>query len=128
VIHEIGPGVYRVEEDGRSEVVYVAGPPDARWAFWNGRVFRPKPPEGARSTRSARHGDLVQPVTAPMPATVLKVVVKPGATVRKGDTVIVLEAMKMELPVRASSDAIVRAVHCREGDLVAADAVLAELE
>ena len=36
----IGEGVYRVEMDGRAHVVYVAGPPANRWAFWNGRVFR----------------------------------------------------------------------------------------
>ncbi len=36
--------------------------------------------------------------------------------------------MKMELPLRASADAVVVAVHCREGELVQPDAVLVELE
>jgi 3-methylcrotonyl-CoA carboxylase alpha subunit len=61
-----------------------------------------------------------------MPATVIKVLVAPGVAVRKGDTVVVLEAMKMELPIRATSDATVKAVHCREGELVQPDAVLVE--
>jgi biotin carboxyl carrier protein len=63
-----------------------------------------------------------------MPATVLKVQVKPGDAVRKGDIVVVLEAMKMELPVRAVGDAVVAAVCCREGELVQADAVLVEFQ
>jgi biotin carboxyl carrier protein len=41
--------------------------------------------------------------------------------------VIVLEAMKMELPIRAPADATVMAVHCREGELVQPDAALIEL-
>jgi biotin carboxyl carrier protein len=63
-----------------------------------------------------------------MPATVLKVPVKPGDTVKKGEVVVLLEAMKMELPIRAPSDAIVAAVVCREGELVQADATLVELK
>ena len=63
-----------------------------------------------------------------MPATVVKVLVKPGDRVAKGDTVVVLEAMKMELPVRALGDAVVAAVRCREGELVQADATLVEFQ
>ena len=63
-----------------------------------------------------------------MPATVLKVLVTPGAKVKKGDTLIILEAMKMELPLRAPGDATVTAIGCREGELVQADAILVELE
>ena len=47
---------------------------------------------------------------------------------KKGDIVIVLEAMKMELPIRALGDAVVKAVHCREGELVQPDAMLVEFE
>jgi biotin carboxyl carrier protein len=48
--------------------------------------------------------------------------------VKKGDTILVLEAMKMELPIRAPGDARVKAICCREGELVAADAILVEFE
>jgi acetyl-CoA carboxylase biotin carboxylase subunit len=67
-------------------------------------------------------------VRAPMPATVLKVAVKTGDAVRKGDPIVLLEAMKMELPVRAPADAVVAAVRCQAGDLVEADATLVELK
>jgi hypothetical protein len=36
----IAPGTFRVLTDESAEIVYVAGPPDDRWAFWNGHVFR----------------------------------------------------------------------------------------
>ena len=55
---------------------------------------------------------------APMPATVTAVAVEPGATVAAGDTLIRLEAMKMELAVRAPADGRVAAIHCVVGDLV----------
>jgi biotin carboxyl carrier protein len=57
---------------------------------------------------------------------VIKVQVKPGDAVKKGDIVVVLEAMKMELPIRALGDGIVSAVRCKEGELVAADVALVE--
>ena len=123
----IGPGIYRVECEGRSEIVYVAGSPGDRWAFWNGRVFRSgmddQAPHDAQPARRA----VALSLTAPMPATVLKVLVAPGLPVKKGDTVIILEAMKMELPVRTSREGMVTAVHCREGQLVQPDTVLVEI-
>ena len=127
-VTRIGAGVYRVEIDGRAEIVYVAGPRDARWAFWNGRVFR-EPFDGDAVTRGgAAHARGAQALAAPMPATVLKVLVTAGAAVKKGEAVIILEAMKMELPLRAPADATIKAVHCREGELVQPDAVLVEFD
>ncbi len=55
---------------------------------------------------------------APMPATVTAVAVEPGATVAAGDTLIRLEAMKMELAIRAPADGRVADIHCAVGDLV----------
>ena len=63
-----------------------------------------------------------------MPATVITVLAAPGDAVANGEVVVILEAMKMELPVRALGDGRIKAVHCRAGDLVQADQVLVELE
>lgn len=122
----IGDGVYRVAHEGRSDVVYVAGPPTDRWAFWNGETYRVT--VEATAPRRAGRTQTVQTLTAPMPATVLKVLARPGEAARKGDTLIILEAMKMEWPIRAPADAVVKAVNCREGELVQPDIVLVELE
>jgi biotin carboxyl carrier protein len=63
-----------------------------------------------------------------MPGTVLKVLVAPGDEVAARQTLCVLEAMKMETPVVSPYDAVVRAVHVKEGDRVAGGALLVELE
>ena len=124
----MGAGVYRVEQDGRREIVYVAGSPGEQWAFWNGHVFRERDRPTAAEPASRPRAGVVHLLTAPMPATVMKLLVEPGHVVKKGDTVIVLEAMKMELPIRTPADATVAAVHCREGELVQPDTVLIELK
>jgi biotin carboxyl carrier protein len=118
-VTRIAPGTYQVDSDGQQTVVYVAGAAGDLWAFSHGQIFRehehaskPTPP---------------QSLTAPMPATVVKVLVVPGQSVRQGDTLVVVEAMKMELPIRAPGDAVVAAVNCREGELVQPDRVLVEL-
>jgi acetyl/propionyl-CoA carboxylase alpha subunit len=127
-VTRVGPGVYRVEHDGRSDLVYAAGPASDSWVFWNGRVFRGDFGDAADRPRRAARADGPQQLTAPMPATVISVPVRPGDTVKKGDTIVLLEAMKMELPIRAPADGKVVAVHCRAGELVQPDTTLIELE
>ena len=178
VVTEIAPGTFRVEHAGKREIVYVAGLPGDRWAFWNGHVFHSdratspepvkqslwRPPPGGptvvrlkpdatygdsnstwRLKPDSTHGDsftgsalahppavtharVVQSLSAPMPATVIKVLASPGLSVKKGDTLVVLEAMKMEWPIRALSAGTIKAVHCREGQLVQPDQTLIDLE
>ena len=67
-------------------------------------------------------------LTAPMPGTVIKVLVAPGDPVEPRQTLLVLEAMKMETPVLSPYAAVVRAVHVAEGDRVSGGAVLVELD
>jgi len=128
-IRRIAAGTLRVDSGGRSETVYVAGSIEDRWAFWNGHVFRSRQTREtseARPTVTKTHG--VQLLAAPMPAKVTRILITAGTHVGKGDTLLVLEAMKMELPMRALSDGTVKNVRCREGDLVTADQTLVELD
>lgn len=122
-----GTNRIRVEMGGRTEFVWVAGPIGRRWAFWDGKVFREEAAPSPVTRSRGVHAAGAQLLTAPMPATVLKVMVTPGDAVAKGDTLLIVEAMKMELPLRAMADAVVAAVLCREGELVQPDAVLVEL-
>jgi biotin carboxyl carrier protein len=122
-------GTYRVLHRDRAELVYVVRDGDMWWACWNGEVFTGTVTSATQAASSSTvHRDTRQVVTAPMPATILKVLVEPGRHVSKGETMVLLEAMKMELPLRASSEAVVAKVLCREGDIVPSDAVLVELE
>jgi acetyl/propionyl-CoA carboxylase alpha subunit len=89
------------------------------------------PPQASPDVDSAAHehmpGAASSTITAPMPGTVIKVLVHEGSTVQARDPLVVLEAMKMETPLLAPFDATVSAVHVQEGDRVAGGAVLVEL-
>lgn len=106
-----------------SGVAAVSG--DVAWVGIDGDVFEFHVSHGARSRSSARDQDAFTP---PMAATVVRVLVKPGDAVHNGDTLVALEAMKMELPIRAPRDGVVRAVNCQPGDLVQPGVILIELE
>jgi acetyl/propionyl-CoA carboxylase alpha subunit len=100
-------------------------PWDAPW-----RLNLPSPPPAPPPDPSAapeRTSEEQSTVSAPMPGTVVKVLVEPGARVAARQPLVVLEAMKMETPLLSPYDAVVRAVHVREGDQVAGGTVLVEL-
>jgi urea carboxylase len=59
-------------------------------------------------------------VATQVPGSVWKVLVTPGAVVRAGDTLVVIESMKMEFAVVAPSDGVVLAIACSEGGTVRA--------
>lgn len=66
-------------------------------------------------------------VKAPMPGNLIKVNVKVGDAVKKGDVLCVLEAMKMENDIMAPADGVVASVEAAKGASVATDAVLVTL-
>ncbi|MCB1174127.1 MAG: hypothetical protein KDK39_11195 [Leptospiraceae bacterium] len=65
---------------------------------------------------------------SPMPGKILEIKIKAGDSVRKGETLLVLEAMKMENLIQASADGVVKEIFCQESSIVAADQVLLEVE
>lgn len=67
-------------------------------------------------------------VSAPLPGTVTKISVKVGDKVAAGDTVVLMEAMKMENSITAETGGVVKAILCKEGDQVQSDQVLVELD
>jgi len=124
-VRAIEPGEYDVSDGDRRRRVFVASGTDGREVFIDGRVFRFE--VRSASERRQEGGHHLDSLTAPMPGTVIKVLVEPGQHVRRGDTLLKLEAMKMELPVRAPHDGVVKAVRCREGELVQAGVRLLDL-
>ena len=102
---------------------WAVGAGDTRWVYYDGCAYELEVQREGRRRRSGHEGTL----SAPMPATVRQVRAALGAAVTRGDTLVVLEAMKMELPIRANIDGTVSAVHCREGELVQPGRPLVEL-
>ncbi len=68
------------------------------------------------------------PLVAPMPGLIVRVTVSAGDTVRAGQGLVVMEAMKMENELRAAADGTVKAVLAKPGTAVEKGAVLVELE
>ena len=126
-VERIDDSSYRVSLGGRRLEVVIAREPGVDWGWVAGRAFRwahapeatVRDPEPAGDTGTIR---------APMPAVVTAVAAAPGQTVARGDTLLVLEAMKMELPVKAPRDGRVTAVLCEIGNRVDADTPLVELD
>ena len=81
-------------------------------------------PRHPEPTAGSAEGSLV----ATMPGAIRRVLVTAGDTVAAGETVVVIEAMKMEHQLTAPADGTVVAVHVAEGDQVETGAALLELE
>jgi len=101
-----GPAVYDVRVNGRSFTVEVSE---------SGAATRIEP---AAATATAATPSAGQPVPAPLAGTVFKVLVAPGDSVREGQPVLVLEAMKMETEVAAPLAGTVSSVRVKAGDAV----------
>ena len=109
----------------RRYVATIARDGRRTWVHVGGHVFVIDP--SASETRRAGAIDH-DALSAPMPATVIRINVKAGDAVKDGDVILLLEAMKMELPIRAPHDAVVKRVNCRAGEMVQPGTPLVDLE
>ena len=112
-----------LEVDGRRLRAYVVRQGALRYVAVNGQTWTLRPPEPRR--RSERGSGSLE---AAMPGRVLDVLVRAGDAVHKGDTLVLLEAMKMELRIAAPADGIVAQVRCAAGAVVERGQVLVEMQ
>ena len=115
-IRRVGRATYRVTVGGVTSTVHIASVEDRTSVFVDGAAIELELSAGAVS--AARPAAAPPTLSAPMPATVTEILVSPGATVREGDPLLVLEAMKMELTLRAPRAGTVERIGCVTGDLV----------
>ena len=122
----LGRDRFLVIADGRSTLVHAVRRGGDVWMFAEGTTFV----VGGTETAGAGHhrGDDETALSSPMPASVASIKVSAGDRVQAGDVLIVLEAMKMELPISAPRDGLVKQVRCAAGDLVQPGIPLVELE
>ena len=121
----LGNGWWLVTDGDNSWRVAIGQDGRGIWFFVDGQVGLLEY-QNTSSGRAKGRGD--SSVMAPMPATVVTINAAAGQRVNEGDTIIVLEAMKMELPIRSPRSGIVKAVHCAKGDLVQPGVTLLEIE
>jgi acetyl-CoA carboxylase biotin carboxyl carrier protein len=93
-------------------------------------MHRERPASTGGRYGAAKHdeGGGVPQVEAHITGTVWKIEVAVGDTVEEGDTVVILESMKMEMPVEAEDDGTVSAILVEEGQAVSEGDPLVELE
>jgi oxaloacetate decarboxylase (Na+ extruding) subunit alpha len=124
-VTRIGNGAFRVERaDGTQAVAFGVADGARTWVFLDGQTYVIE----SSPTRRAAGGHDPSALTAPMPANVTQVHVVPGQQVHAGDVLITLEAMKMELPIRATTDGVVAAINCRVGEMVQPGGPLIEIK
>jgi 3-methylcrotonyl-CoA carboxylase alpha subunit len=126
LVRAIGSDAYRVTRGDRTWRAIAVEDGHRRWVFVDGQVAVVE--VHAKSVERTHKRSGPQPLTAPMPATVIKIMVTANQSVKKGETLLLLEAMKMELPIRAPADGVVKKLHCKEGELVQPDTLLIDFE
>lgn len=126
---QLQPGEFDLEIDGQQQVAYVASDGSRRYVAVAGETWvleKPRPPQ------QRQHGphtdDVSGRVEATMPGLVREVLAVEGAEVKRGDTLVVLEAMKMELRLTAPYSGRIRQMHCVSGQVVERGQVLVEIE
>lgn len=76
----------------------------------------------------AAAGTKIREIKAPMPGMVLKILVTEGTEVRKGDNLLVLEAMKMENILKSTTDGVVKKINVAQGDKIEKNTVLLQFQ
>jgi biotin carboxyl carrier protein len=127
---------YHVVHQGRSYDITVlrAHNPEKSYQFRiNGQVYEVRVQDELdqlmrRLGLDKPSGPKINQIKAPMPGLVLKLFAEVGQTVQKGESVLILEAMKMENVIKAPGDGKIKSVSVQQGSPVEKNQVLIELE
>ncbi len=116
---------------GRAYAALIARDKDRRIVDIGGREHIVREPDeaaggGGEGAQHAAGGGLK--IRPPMPGKVIKVQVSVGDAVRKNQTLVIVEAMKMENEIRSEIEGVVRKIHVAPGDLVDPERPMIELE
>ncbi len=107
---EVNGVPYKVELDEKKKPVVVVNTPRPAAA--------PRTETGAKVIAKPTTTGGGHQVKAPLPGTIISVNVKVGDAVKSADTIVVLEAMKMENAIHAGRDGVISAIHTNPGDAV----------
>lgn len=112
--------------DGERVIAYVSSDGAKRWVTVNGRTVVLTKASGAK--RSGAGQEHASELAAPMPGVVRSVNIEQGESVKKGQTLLVLEAMKMEIRIQAPFDGLVKSLAVKVGETVEREQILIVLE
>ena len=113
--------------DGKRVTAYISADNARRWVTVNGQTLVLTKSSGARKSGHGHHHTAGE-LTAPMPGQVRAVSVSEGDTVTKGQTLLLLEAMKMEIKIQAPFDGKVSSISVKVGQTVEREHLLVRME
>jgi len=125
-IVEAQDGKLTLRIDGQTVTAQVNSDNAKRWVTIHGRTYLFTKQSASR--RKGSKSDHSSELTAPMPGQVRSVNVNEGDPVTKGQTLMILEAMKMEIRIQAQDDGIVKRIHTQQGQTVEREQVLITVE
>jgi biotin carboxyl carrier protein len=123
-------GNYVLSLENEHFPVYLVKDGDVQYISIGGEFHRVESStavKGGMSGIDAAIGEDQDDVMAPMPGKIVKILVKEGDRVNKGDNAVILEAMKMETHVPSPQDGTISKINCAEGDQVNLGDLLIEL-
>ncbi len=123
-VQSLPDGTYIIEGANGSAVGFAARDGSKAWVHLGGRTYKFEVVRSSRGRSAAAPGDL----SSPMPGQVQRVLAKEGDAVVAGQTLLVVEAMKMQLEIKAPRGGTVRRVSVKQGQQVEAGVPLVELE
>jgi propionyl-CoA carboxylase alpha chain len=126
-----GKRVWSGSVDGRDISVQVRTAPKGIELSWRGlrttaHVYTEAEAAAARLMPAKKTSGSGKRVLCPMPGLVVSIAVSEGQEIKAGETLAVVEAMKMENVLRAERDGVVKAIHAKPGETLAVDAVILE--
>lgn len=121
------PGQITLRSGGRPITIYWAEANGARWISYRGCTYKLEQPARPAFGHTGETGGSAL-LRAPMPAQVREIMVSPGTQVTQGQTLLLLEAMKMEIRIQSPRPASVTRVNVSPGEQVERDQVLIELD
>jgi biotin carboxyl carrier protein len=117
----------RLAVGGRAVDVHVARDGDAIFVQIDGRAFAVRIVHPLAELAEAAAGAAADTAKAPMPGVVVQVAAAPGQVVAKGETLLVIESMKLQTTISAWRDGVVEAIHVAPGASFDRGAALATL-
>jgi len=123
---EIKPGYLKIKIGDRFIKSVITEGEKEKFVFVDGAVFKVKPIEltGVKKTKKKEDGDLSSPISG----RVISIKTKVGISVKKGDVLMIIEAMKMEYLIRAPYDGKVKKINFKENDQIEIGQETADLE
>jgi 3-methylcrotonyl-CoA carboxylase alpha subunit len=121
------PHGWQIMSDAERVTAYTAEEKDKRFVSVGGTAYELRIPDERRKRRSSG-SDHGASLTAQMPGQVRALLVAKGDSVTRGQTLVILEAMKMEIRVAAPSDGKISRVNVQQGEVVERGQTLVEIE